>query len=108
MNNTGPNGELEVAKFQRAVLQYRNTPDQDTKMSPAMIVFGRCVRDLIPVLPGEYTPQQAWTDNAGLWESALHKRHLRAAEVWLHTQRGYPHYESEIMWEYRTNLVVNR
>ena len=91
MNNTGLNGELEVAKFQRAVLQYRNTPDQDTKMSPAMIVFGRCVRDLIPVLPGKYTPQQAWTDNAGLRESALRKRHLRAAErLTAHTKRLPP------------------
>ena len=85
MNNTEPNGELEVAKFQRAVLQYRNTPDQD------MIVFGRCVRDLIPVLLGKYTLQQAWTDNAGLRESALRKRHLRAAErLTAHTKRLPP------------------
>ncbi len=81
MNNTGPNGELDVAKFQQAVLQYRNTPDQDTKMSPAMIVFGRCVRDLIPVLPGRYKPQQAWVDNAGQRETALRKRHLRTARL---------------------------
>ena len=80
MGNTGPNGELDVPKFQRAILQYRNSPDQDTKMSPAMIVFGRCVRDLIPVLPGRYKPQEAWVDNAGLRETALRKRHLRAAE----------------------------
>ena len=66
MGNTGPNGELDVPKFQRAILQYRNSPDQDTKMSPTMIVFGRCVRDLIPVLPGRYKPQEAWVDNAGL------------------------------------------
>ena len=59
MNNTGPNGELDIATFQRAMLQYRNAPDQDTKMSPAMIVFGRYVRDFIPVLPGRYKPQQA-------------------------------------------------
>ena len=57
-------------------------------MSPAMIIFGRCVRDLIPVLPGKYTPQQAWTDNAGLRESALRKRHLHAAErLTTHTKR---------------------
>ena len=49
-------------------------------MSPAMIVFGRCVRDFIPVLPGRYKPQQAWVDNAGLRESALRKRHMRIAE----------------------------
>ena len=39
-NNTGPNGELDTDRFQRVMLQYRNCPDQNTKMSPAMIVFG--------------------------------------------------------------------
>ena len=81
IGNTGPNGELDVAQFQQAMLQYRNTPDQDTKMSPAMIIFGRCIRDLIPVLPGKYKPQQAWVDNAGQRETALRKRHLRTAEL---------------------------
>ncbi len=91
MNNTGPNGELDVPKFQRAMLQYRNAPDQDTKMSPAMIVFGRCVRDFIPVPRGRYKPQQAWIDNAGLREAALRKRHMRKAEeLHLKTKRLPP------------------
>lgn len=79
-SNTGPNGELDIDEFQRAVLQYRNSPDQDTKMSPAMIIFGHCVRDFIPVPPGRYMPQSAWIDNADLRESALRKRHFRADE----------------------------
>lgn len=53
-DNTGPRGELDVVKFQRAMLQYRNCPDQDTKMSPAMILFGRSIKDFIPILPGKY------------------------------------------------------
>ena len=40
-NNVGPGGNLDVDKFQRAILQYRNTPDKDTKLSPAMCIFGR-------------------------------------------------------------------
>ena len=49
-------------------------------MSPAMIVFGRAVRDFIPILPGRYNPHTAWRDNANLRELALRKRHTRAEE----------------------------
>ena len=55
-NNTGPGGNLNVDTFQKAMLQYRNTPDKDTKLSPAMCIFGRPVKDLIPILPGRYQP----------------------------------------------------
>ena len=38
--------ELNTNKFQRAILQYRNAPDQDTKLSPAMILFKRPIGDV--------------------------------------------------------------
>ena len=44
-NNVGKNGDLNVDSFQRAILQYRNTPDHDTKLSPAMCIFGRPTKD---------------------------------------------------------------
>jgi hypothetical protein len=36
--------------FMKAILQYRNTPHQDCKRSPAHIVFGRTLRNQIPCL----------------------------------------------------------
>lgn len=62
MGHTSDNGSLDTDKFQRAILQYRNTPDPQTKMSPANTVFGRTIKDLIPVLAGKYVPHNYWSD----------------------------------------------
>ena len=78
--NTGPNGEIDIDKFQRAMLQYRNCPDQDTKLSPAMIVFGRPTKDFIPILPGRYQPHNTWVEVRNNREVALSKRHMKISE----------------------------
>ena len=80
-NNTGPNGELDTDRFQRAMLQYRNCPDQNTKISPAMIVFGRVMKDFIPVLPGRYEPHNTWTEMRTDREEALRNRHMRSRKI---------------------------
>lgn len=87
MDNTGRNGSLDVDKFQRAILNYRNTPDRDTGISPAMCVFGRTIRDFIPVHPGRYLPHPTWRQTLAAREEALRNRHQKICErLTEHTQ----------------------
>ena len=90
-DNTGSDGNLETNAFQRAILQYRNAPDRDTKLSPAMCVFGHPIRDFIPIPPGRYKPHNTWRETLEAREEALRIRHMKESEKWSeHTKRLPP------------------
>ena len=90
-DNTGPNSEVDTDAFHCAILQYRNTPDRDTKLSPPMCDFGRSVKDFIPILPGHYKPHDTWKVTLTQRESALRNHHMKIAEhLTEHTQRLPP------------------
>ena len=82
MDNTGPSGTLDTDRFQRAMLTYRNSIDPETKASPALILFGRPIRDAIPIPLGRYCPHNTWKEILAYREKALAKRHSREHEKW--------------------------
>lgn len=80
-DNLGPGGSLDNTAFSRALLTYRNTTDPDTGRSLAQVIFGRSIRDFIPVGYGNYKPRKEWLLTQQEREKALAKRHLATKEA---------------------------
>ena len=78
--NISGSGNLDTEKFLMALLTYRNTPDRDTGLSPAQVIFGHQIRDFLPVKPGSYSPRPEWQLTSHQREAAMAKKHLRRAE----------------------------
>ena len=78
--NTNHDGSLNNGRYLRALMAYRNTPDQDTKMSPAQVVFGRQLRDFLPAPHTRYKPDPGWVKMKNEREKLMAKRALANME----------------------------
>ena len=78
--NVTNTGSLDTDSFKRALLTHCNTPNRDTGMSPAQVIFGRTIRDFIPVKPNMYKPRKEWLLTSDMRELALAKRHGKQEE----------------------------
>ena len=80
-DNLNPNGDLNTDKFARALMIHRNTPDPTTNISPAQLVYGRQLKDHIPVPPtAQFQPRKEWQDLAARREESAMKRHYSKVE----------------------------
>ena len=90
-SNTGAAGTLDTDGLAAALLTYRNTPDRDTGLSPAQVLFARKLRDTVPVSKEGLKLRPDWVLTLDRREEALAKRHkLRGEELSKGTQKHVP------------------
>ena len=76
MDNLAPNRSLDTNKLARALLIHRNQTDPVSGLSPAQVIFGRQLRDHLPLQPEKFQPRAEWRLEADQREQAFRKRHL--------------------------------
>ena len=85
-SNVALDGNLNTDKFVRAMLQQRNTPDRDCKLSSAEILFGHPLRDSMPQLDKSgmvFDNKQVhpvWHEAWAAKEHALRSRLIKSCE----------------------------
>ena len=75
MQNLGHNGSLDTDKLARALLIHRNQTDPVSGLSPAQVIFGRQLRDHLPLQPEKFQPRAEWRMEADQREKTFRKRH---------------------------------
>ena len=85
--NMGEDGDLNTDEVVRALLQQRNTPDRDCRLSPAQVLFGRSLRDAMPQIDKSTTIFESkqvhsqWHQAWNAKEDAIRSRLVRTCET---------------------------
>lgn len=84
-SHTDMYGSVDTEAVAAGLLQYRNTPDPETGVSPARVVFGRNLSDLLPVQPNSPVFQNpvvhpVWRDAWKNQEDALRLRFMKQTD----------------------------
>ena len=90
LDNSKSDGSPDLDRISRALLQHRNTPDSEYGISPAQMVYGRPMRDFLPVRPADFSPSEVWIDNREKRELAMRKRIMKGCERWSEHTRDLP------------------
>ena len=83
-DNVDNSGRLDHDKVARVLLIHRNTPVADLNMSPAVMLYGRPIRDHLPALLTSHSIRPEWSDIRNLREAAFAKRHMRNENFYNH------------------------
>ena len=82
MTCTKSNGSPDWDMVTRALLQHRNTPIKDLGFSPAQLIFGRPIKDMMPFKSGLYKPSEVWVTCREQRELALRQKVIKDGERW--------------------------
>ena len=76
LGNINPStGELDTDAATKAIMAHRNTPTHDTGVSPSEMLFGRLLKDHLPIAKRPLRPE--WKEIADARELALAKRAVK-------------------------------
>ena len=73
--NLGTDGCLDTDKLGRALLCYRNTPNKELGLSPAQLLYGRRLRDHLPISTEGLTQRREWIYIKAEREKALAEKY---------------------------------
>ena len=80
LDNTRSDGSPDQDKIARALMQHRNTPDSEYGLSPAQLIFGRPIKDFLPIKQENLSPSEVWVDCRQKRELAMKMRFSRGLE----------------------------